>query len=213
VSSRFIFLHIGLTILHFLWRVATNSLPMRTKLKLRGLDVDTKCPLCLRFDEDGGHVNFWRRGIQKFLNLIRGLLGGKIIGSGSVMCVCVLKIVPTCQFDKQYRLLRRAGPVAGAGGRQRRQSSTAWPWSLSAWWVRGPGVGVEVAPAWACGKPRPSGRGRCVASGPDLGLDGPEQAAAPVCDDGVGDDVFAVAAVVVMPASRGVLLQVHAGWW
>lgn len=43
-------------VLHFLWRVATNSLPMRMKLKRRGMEVDTRCPLCFRFNEDGGHA-------------------------------------------------------------------------------------------------------------------------------------------------------------
>lgn len=55
-------------VLHFLWRLATYSLPLRTRLKRRGMDVDTRCPVCYRFDEDGGHCflkckkvkNIWR---------------------------------------------------------------------------------------------------------------------------------------------------------
>ena len=43
-------------ILHFLWRVATNSLPLRMKLKQRGINIDTRCPLCFRLNEDGGHI-------------------------------------------------------------------------------------------------------------------------------------------------------------
>ena len=42
-------------VLHFLWRLANNSLPLRMKLKRRGVELDTRCPICYRFDEDGGH--------------------------------------------------------------------------------------------------------------------------------------------------------------
>lgn len=39
----------------FLWRLAHNSLPLRTKISRKGMDIDTRCPVCLRLDEDGGH--------------------------------------------------------------------------------------------------------------------------------------------------------------
>jgi hypothetical protein len=52
-----------------------------------------------------------------------------------------------------------------------------------------------------------------VASGPDLSSDGAERAAAPMRDDGAEGDLPGVVAVVVMPGSRGILLQAHAGWW
>jgi hypothetical protein len=42
-------------VLHFLWRVANYSLPLRMKLQRRGMVLDTRCPLCYRMDEDGGH--------------------------------------------------------------------------------------------------------------------------------------------------------------
>ena len=42
-------------ILHFLWRVMTYNLPLRTMLQSRGMEVDTRCPVCVRLDEDGGH--------------------------------------------------------------------------------------------------------------------------------------------------------------
>ncbi|XBI46999.1 hypothetical protein VPH35_111078 [Triticum aestivum] len=42
-------------VLHFLWRIATYSLPLRMKLKNRGMEIDSRCPVCLRYDEDGGH--------------------------------------------------------------------------------------------------------------------------------------------------------------
>jgi hypothetical protein len=42
-------------ILHFLWRLTNNSLPLRMNLRRRGINLDTKCPICYRLDEDGGH--------------------------------------------------------------------------------------------------------------------------------------------------------------
>ena len=38
-----------------LWRVAHNSLPFKLNIKRRGIFLDTKCPVCARFDEDGAH--------------------------------------------------------------------------------------------------------------------------------------------------------------
>ena len=40
---------------HFFWRFALNSLPVRRNISRRGMEIDTKCPVCLRLDEDGGH--------------------------------------------------------------------------------------------------------------------------------------------------------------
>ncbi|GJN20387.1 hypothetical protein PR202_gb07758 [Eleusine coracana subsp. coracana] len=54
----------------FVWRFAHNSLPVQTKIARRGVKrVDTRCPVCLRFDEDCGHLfskckiakDLWRR--------------------------------------------------------------------------------------------------------------------------------------------------------
>ena len=42
----------------FLWRLAHNSLPLRWNIQRRGMDIDTRCPLCQRFDEDGAHLFF-----------------------------------------------------------------------------------------------------------------------------------------------------------
>ncbi|CAL4921257.1 unnamed protein product [Urochloa decumbens] len=42
----------------FIWRLAHNSLPVRRNLASRGIDLDTKCPICRRFDEDCGHLFF-----------------------------------------------------------------------------------------------------------------------------------------------------------
>jgi hypothetical protein len=64
-------------VLHFLWRLSTNSLPLRMKLHHRGMQVDTRCPLCFRLDEDGGHCfvkckkvkHVWRRAQLEHIRL------------------------------------------------------------------------------------------------------------------------------------------------
>lgn len=43
---------------HFAWRLAHNSLPLRRKIRSRGMEVDTLCPMCTRLDEDAGHLFF-----------------------------------------------------------------------------------------------------------------------------------------------------------
>ena len=40
---------------HFLWRLSKNSLPWRCNIQRRGMQIDTRCPVCGRLDEDGGH--------------------------------------------------------------------------------------------------------------------------------------------------------------
>uniref|UniRef100_A0A8I7B954 Reverse transcriptase domain-containing protein n=1 Tax=Hordeum vulgare subsp. vulgare TaxID=112509 RepID=A0A8I7B954_HORVV len=45
-----------LKIQQFLWRTAHNSLPVRRNLVKKGMKVDTICPVCHRFDEDGAHM-------------------------------------------------------------------------------------------------------------------------------------------------------------
>lgn len=40
----------------FVWRLAHNSLANRMKIKKLGVELDTRCPVCLRLNEDGGHV-------------------------------------------------------------------------------------------------------------------------------------------------------------
>lgn len=39
----------------FLWRVAHNSLAFKQNIGRRGVELDTRCPVCYRYDEDGGH--------------------------------------------------------------------------------------------------------------------------------------------------------------
>jgi hypothetical protein len=40
----------------FLWCIAYNSLPVNWSIQRRGLEVDPICPVCKRFNEDGGHL-------------------------------------------------------------------------------------------------------------------------------------------------------------
>uniref|UniRef100_I1QCR8 Reverse transcriptase zinc-binding domain-containing protein n=1 Tax=Oryza glaberrima TaxID=4538 RepID=I1QCR8_ORYGL len=39
----------------FIWRLAHNSLPLKINIKRRVPDAETLCPVCKRFDENGGH--------------------------------------------------------------------------------------------------------------------------------------------------------------
>lgn len=39
----------------FLWRVAHNSLAFKLNIRRRGILLDTRCPVCFRYDEDGRH--------------------------------------------------------------------------------------------------------------------------------------------------------------
>ncbi|RLN42620.1 retrotransposon protein, putative, unclassified [Panicum miliaceum] len=41
---------------HFLWRLGHNSVAVRCNLKRRGMEIDTRCVMCNRLDEDGGHL-------------------------------------------------------------------------------------------------------------------------------------------------------------
>jgi len=48
-------LHCPPKVRHFFWRFTHNSLPVRRNINRRGMDIDTRCPVCWRLDEDGGH--------------------------------------------------------------------------------------------------------------------------------------------------------------
>lgn len=43
---------------HFLWRISHNSHPLRCNLIRKGMDMDTRCPVCNHLGEDGGHLFF-----------------------------------------------------------------------------------------------------------------------------------------------------------
>ena len=43
---------------NFLWRLGHNSHPMNMNIARRGIDLDTRCNICHRLFEDGGHIMF-----------------------------------------------------------------------------------------------------------------------------------------------------------
>jgi hypothetical protein len=52
--------------------LAHNSLPFRLNIRRRGVDNDTRCPVCWRLDEDGGHCFLtctWVKRYWQTLNL------------------------------------------------------------------------------------------------------------------------------------------------
>ena len=49
---------------HFLWRMAHNSLALRMGLQRRGMEVDTRCVVCQRMNEDGGHLFFKCKAVK-----------------------------------------------------------------------------------------------------------------------------------------------------
>lgn len=42
----------------FVWQFAHNSLQVHNNIARRGVKLDTRCPMCNRFDEDMGHIFF-----------------------------------------------------------------------------------------------------------------------------------------------------------
>uniref|UniRef100_A0ACD5X3E3 Uncharacterized protein n=1 Tax=Avena sativa TaxID=4498 RepID=A0ACD5X3E3_AVESA len=54
-----------LNVQQLLWRIAHNSLPVKRNLAYRGMEVDTICPVCKRFDEDGAHLFLKCKPIKK----------------------------------------------------------------------------------------------------------------------------------------------------
>jgi hypothetical protein len=56
----------------FIWSFAHNSLPVWRNVARRGVDIDTRCPMCLRLDEDCGHLFFKCKNVKlcwRLLNL------------------------------------------------------------------------------------------------------------------------------------------------
>ena len=52
---------------HFLWRLARNSLALKMNIQRRGVKLDTRCPVCHRLDEDGGHCFLKKKYSNIFL--------------------------------------------------------------------------------------------------------------------------------------------------
>jgi hypothetical protein len=49
----------------FLWRMAHNSITVRMGLERRGMELDTKCVMCGRLNEDGGHLLFQCKFVKR----------------------------------------------------------------------------------------------------------------------------------------------------
>ena len=54
----------------FLWRLTHNSLPLRMNIRRKGIDTETRCPVCFRMDEDGGHCFFKCKFVRKCWQLM-----------------------------------------------------------------------------------------------------------------------------------------------
>ena len=48
----------------FVWRMAHNALQVKLNIARRGVDLDTRCPMCLRSDEDSGHLFFKCKAVK-----------------------------------------------------------------------------------------------------------------------------------------------------
>ena len=51
----------------FLWRFAHNSLPLRMNIVRWDMEIDTRCPMCWRLNEDGGHCFLKCKLVKKCL--------------------------------------------------------------------------------------------------------------------------------------------------
>lgn len=56
---------------HFIWRLEQNSHPLRSNLIRRGMQIDPKCLVCDRFDEDGGHLFFKCKTVRHIWNQLQ----------------------------------------------------------------------------------------------------------------------------------------------
>ena len=54
----------------FVWRLAHNSLANKMKIQRVGVELDTKCPVCLRLNEDGGHVFLKCKRVKECWNIL-----------------------------------------------------------------------------------------------------------------------------------------------
>lgn len=50
---------------HFLWRLSHNTIAVRRVLQRRGMKIDTRCCVCGRLDEDGGHLFLKCKEVKK----------------------------------------------------------------------------------------------------------------------------------------------------
>jgi hypothetical protein len=89
------------------WRVAHNSLAHKMNIKSKKISLDTRCPVCLRYDEDGAHCFFkckevrkvWRElGMEdlrlKLANLLSAMeVVAEILRQRKDMCVAVFVLI------------------------------------------------------------------------------------------------------------------------
>lgn len=50
---------------HFIWRFSHNILALRVNLQQRGMDLDSRCIICNRMNEDAGHLFFKCKKVKK----------------------------------------------------------------------------------------------------------------------------------------------------
>jgi hypothetical protein len=49
----------------FMWKLAHNSISLRMGLERRGMELDTRCVMCGRLNEDGGHLFFQCKHVKQ----------------------------------------------------------------------------------------------------------------------------------------------------
>ena len=89
------------------WRVAHNSLAHKMNIKSKKISLDTRCPVCFRYDEDGAHCFFkckevrkvWRElGLEnirlKLANLLSAMeVVAEILRQREDMCIVVFVLI------------------------------------------------------------------------------------------------------------------------
>jgi len=83
-----------------------NSLAMKMNIKQRHIELDTRCPICLRLDEDGGHCFLKCKHVRRCwrelqLDTVRCLLLNAQTSMEFVRCILGLKndqCLRTCIF-------------------------------------------------------------------------------------------------------------------
>jgi ribonuclease HI len=89
---------------HYLWRFAHNSHALKINLKMRGMDIPTKCVLCNRVDEDGGHLYFKCKEV-KLLWRCLGLEDQRVQLSVKNTAIEVIQHILSCSEDKSLLMI------------------------------------------------------------------------------------------------------------
>jgi len=85
----------------FLWRLGHNSLPLRMNILRRGMEIDTRCPVCWRLDEDGGHCFLKCKMVKKLwrhMNLEHIRIQLLSLNSVVEVLMCVLALNDSQKF-------------------------------------------------------------------------------------------------------------------